>query len=68
MGLLFPVMTAAMSQEAVFAIFGVICLLGVVFVRFCVPETRGRTLEEIEQQGTHAKETETMAASEDYME
>lgn len=26
-GLLFPIMTASMSQEAVFAIFGVICLL-----------------------------------------
>lgn len=67
-GLLFPVMTAAMSQEAVFAIFGVICLLGVAFVRFCVPETKGRTLEEIEQQGTRAKETETLATSEDYTE
>lgn len=48
-GLLFPIMTATMSQEAVFAIFGVICLLGVVFIRTRVPETRGRTLEEIEK-------------------
>ncbi|MDI5789050.1 MFS transporter [Bacillus licheniformis] len=48
-GLLFPVMTASMSQEAVFAIFGVICLLGVVFIRTRVPETRGRSLEEIEK-------------------
>jgi MFS family permease len=48
-GLLFPIMTASMSQEAVFAIFGVICLLGVLFVQFFVPETRGRTLEEIEK-------------------
>ncbi|MCH4171878.1 MAG: sugar porter family MFS transporter [Lactobacillus sp.] len=51
-GLLFPIMTAAMSQEAVFAIFGVICLLGVLFIRTRVPETRGHTLEEIEEQGT----------------
>lgn len=48
-GLLFPIMTASMSQEAVFAIFGVICLLGVVFIRTRVPETRGRSLEEIEK-------------------
>lgn len=51
-GLLFPVMTANMSQESVFAIFGIICLLGVAFIRFAVPETRGKTLEEIEAQGT----------------
>ncbi len=47
--LVFPIMTANMAQEAVFAIFGVICILGVLFVRLRVPETRGRTLEEIEQ-------------------
>ncbi|QSO48841.1 sugar porter family MFS transporter [Alicyclobacillus mengziensis] len=50
-GLLFPIMTASMSQEAVFAIFGVVCLLGVFFVRNFVPETRGQTLEEIEKVG-----------------
>lgn len=47
-GLLFPILTATMNQEAVFAIFGVICVLGVLFVTFRVPETRGRTLEDIE--------------------
>lgn len=54
-GLLFPVMTASMSQEAVFAIFGVICLLGVVFIRTRVPETRGRSLEEIEKNGENKR-------------
>lgn len=49
-GLLFPIMTGAMSQAVVFAIFGAICMLGVLFVLTRVPETRGRTLEEIEQQ------------------
>lgn len=49
-------MAKAMPQAAVFAIFGVICILGILFVRFRVPETRGHTLEEIEAQGTsHAK-------------
>lgn len=51
-GLLFPIMTATAPQEVVFAIFGAICLLGVVFISICVPETRGHTLEEIEEQGT----------------
>ncbi|WP_338448383.1 sugar porter family MFS transporter [Niallia oryzisoli] len=50
-GLLFPIMTASMAQEAVFAIFGVICFLGVLFIRTRVPETRGRSLEEIEKMG-----------------
>ncbi len=48
-GLLFPIMTASLPQELVFAIFGVICLIGVCFVQFMVPETRGKTLEEIEE-------------------
>ncbi|RVT57212.1 sugar porter family MFS transporter [Niallia taxi] len=50
-GLLFPIMTDSMPQEAVFAIFGVICLLGVIFIRIRVPETRGCSLEEIEKIG-----------------
>lgn len=48
-GIVFPLMTASMSQEAVFAIFGVICLLAVAFVIFKVPETKGKTLEQIEE-------------------
>jgi len=48
-GLLFPIMTAFFPQEIVFAIFGIICILGVVFVKKCVPESRGKTLEEIEK-------------------
>ncbi|MCI1750481.1 MAG: sugar porter family MFS transporter [Megasphaera cerevisiae] len=51
-GLLFPIMTASMPQEIVFAIFGIICILGVAFVTQFVPETRGHTLEEIEAKGT----------------
>lgn len=50
-GLLFPVMTAYFSQQLVFAIFGIICLIGVVFVKICLPESKGRTLEEIEKLG-----------------
>jgi sugar porter (SP) family MFS transporter len=50
-GLLFPVMTAYFSQQLVFAIFGIICLVGVLFVKICLPESKGRTLEEIENLG-----------------
>ena len=63
-GLLFPIMTASISQAAVFAIFGCICLLGVAFIRKCVPETRGATLEEIEAAGiAHGKEEEARPAT-----
>ena len=63
-GLLFPIMTASISQAAVFAIFGCICLLGVAFIRNCVPETRGATLEEIEAAGiAHGKEDEACPAT-----
>lgn len=58
-GLLFPIMTASMSQEMVFAIFGIICFLGVAFIRLYVPETKGKTLEEIE----NGQESETQAVS-----
>src|SRR5699024_10568098 len=50
-GLLFPIMSAIMAQEVVFAIFGIICLLGVLFIRTRVLETRGRNLEEIDKKG-----------------
>ena len=63
-GLLFPIMTASISQAAVFAIFGCICLLGVAFIRMCVPETRGATLEEIEAAGiAHAQEEDARPAT-----
>ena len=63
-GLLFPIMTASISQAAVFAIFGCICLLGVAFIRNCVPETRGATLEEIEAAGiAHEKKDEACPAT-----
>lgn len=50
-GLLFPIMTASMPQSSVFAIFGIISIIAVLFVKFAVPETYGKTLEEIEAQG-----------------
>ncbi|MEE8824378.1 putative metabolite transport protein CsbC [Lentilactobacillus sunkii] len=52
-GLLFPIMTASMPQDAVFAIFGVICLLGVWFIHSRVPETKGRSLEDIEEENVN---------------
>jgi len=50
----FPFINRALGSAGSFFIYGAICLAGAVFVFFFVPETKGRTLEEIEAQTTHA--------------
>ena len=47
---LFPVELAALGAATTFAIFGVIAVAGLVFVAFVVPETKGKSLEELEAQ------------------
>jgi MFS family permease len=47
---LFPVELAALGAATTFAIFGVIAALGLVFVWFVVPETKGKSLEELESE------------------
>ncbi|XP_077989711.1 solute carrier family 2, facilitated glucose transporter member 8-like isoform X2 [Glandiceps talaboti] len=46
--LTFVHMSDAMSNQGVFWFFAGVCFLGIVFVFFIVPETKGRSLEEIE--------------------
>ncbi|HEV2094307.1 MAG TPA: sugar porter family MFS transporter [Rubrobacter sp.] len=46
--LLFPILIAALGQTPVFWGLGVICILSMAFVYFVVPETMGRSLEQIE--------------------
>lgn len=48
-GIVFPLMTVSMAQQTVFAIFGMICFAAVAFVILKVPETKGETLEQIEE-------------------
>ena len=45
---LFPILSDALSTEWVFLIFAVIGVLAMLFVIKFLPETRGRSLEEIE--------------------
>lgn len=45
----FPLLNHALGTGSLFAFYGVICLLGFGLVFFFVPETKGRTLEQIEQ-------------------
>ena len=46
----FPALTGAFGQSGAFALYGITCLAGWVCVRALVPETKGRSLEQIEDQ------------------
>jgi MFS family permease len=46
----FPIMVNDMGSEATYQTLFVICLVGTVFVVIFVPETKGRTREEIHRQ------------------
>ncbi|CAG9296324.1 sugar porter family MFS transporter [Celerinatantimonas diazotrophica] len=45
---LFPIMLASVGLSNSFFIFGLVGILGAIFVIRCVPETRSRSLEQIE--------------------
>lgn len=44
----FLTLTEKLGKAGAFWFYGVVCILGIVFCRFYVPETKGHTLEEIE--------------------
>lgn len=45
----FPIMNKALGAAGTFWIYGIICALGYIFTLKRLPETKGKTLEEIEQ-------------------
>ena len=45
----FPILNRYFGPSGTFATYGAVCLAGVVFVATCVPETKGKTLEQIER-------------------
>ncbi|XP_070534231.1 solute carrier family 2, facilitated glucose transporter member 8-like isoform X2 [Ptychodera flava] len=47
--LTFQDMMHALTNQGTFWFYGAVCFVGVVFVAICVPETKGRTLEQIEE-------------------
>lgn len=46
---LYPTMVIAVGDVSVFIFFGIISLISVAFMYFYLPETKGKSLEEIEQ-------------------
>ena len=49
----FPFINRSLGSAGSFFTYGAICLAGALFVFLLVPETKGRTLEELEAQTTH---------------
>ncbi|KDR07367.1 facilitated trehalose transporter Tret1-2 homolog [Zootermopsis nevadensis] len=45
---MYPEMKHALDRQGVFCFYGVMAVLGTVFVWFFLPETQGKTLEEVE--------------------
>ena len=46
---LFPSMVRSFGTEVVFVVFGIVSVLGIGFVYLFLPETKGKTLDEIER-------------------
>ncbi|MGL4861159.1 MAG: sugar porter family MFS transporter [Enterobacteriaceae bacterium] len=44
----FPFLNASLGAAGSFALYGIICLMGLLFIYRHVPETKGRTLEQLE--------------------
>lgn len=44
----YPILVAKLGSSGTFLVYGMICLLGYVFVFKWIPETKGKTLEKIE--------------------
>jgi MFS transporter, SP family, major inositol transporter len=47
-GLMFPILLDKIGLSITFFIFAVLGLISIIFVNKCLPETKGRTLEELE--------------------
>jgi hypothetical protein len=46
----FPIMVKSLGEYIPFIIYAVICLLGFVFIKTKIKETKGKTLEEVESE------------------
>ncbi len=52
----FPLLNSALGAHGTFWLYSAICLLGFVFIKLRLPETKGRTLEQLEKELTGGKQ------------
>lgn len=50
LSLTFPSLNASLGPAKTFWIYSGVCFIGALFIVFCVPETKGKTLEQIERE------------------
>lgn len=48
----FPLLNAGLGAYGTFWLYGIICILGFIFIKAKLPETKGKSLEEIEKELT----------------
>lgn len=48
----FPLLNTGLNAHGTFWLYGIICVLGFLFVKYRLPETKGKTLEELEKELT----------------
>jgi sugar porter (SP) family MFS transporter len=46
----FPILNATLGSAGTFWLYGAICVAGFIFIKFKLPETKGKTLEQIEKE------------------
>ncbi|HEX3627880.1 MAG TPA: sugar porter family MFS transporter [Verrucomicrobiae bacterium] len=46
----FPILNAKFGAAGTFGLFAAICVLGLIFIAFALPETKNKTLEQIEKE------------------
>jgi major inositol transporter-like SP family MFS transporter len=63
-GLSFPVLLSSFGLFSTFLIFVISGIIAMIFVKTCVPETKNRTLEELEQDFRQYKKSETVVLEE----
>ncbi|GBU07996.1 D-xylose transporter [Bacteroidales bacterium] len=54
----FPLLNKSLGASGTFWLYGVVCLLGFVFIKKNLPETKGKSLEQIEKELTTPKPLE----------
>ena len=46
----FPILNTKLGPAGTFALYACICVLGFIFIHFKLPETKNKTLEQIERE------------------